>query len=258
MDHADLRQLAAGAALDDLDPTERAELDAHLARCSSCAALGAELDDVLADLALVAPEMRPPASLQADLLATIRAESPAPRVQPFRRPAPAGPVVPHPAWGGAPWRLAALTGLAAAAVLAVALAGLGMRIQSLGGELDTLRTALAADEAVIAVAANPDHRTASLHAPSGPSATVVWLPGTRDAWLVSRDLPATPSGRVYQLWHADGTGVHPLGTFSHDGSGTLATSFGVDLSESAAVMVTLEPVGGAQGEPGPEVVFGEL
>jgi anti-sigma-K factor RskA len=166
--------------------------------------------------------------------------------------------VPHPAWGGAPWRLAALTGLAAAAVLAVALAGLGMRIQSLGGELDTLRTALAADEAVIAVAANPDHRTASLHAPSGPSATVVWLPGTRDAWLVSRDLPATPSGRVYQLWHADGTGVHPLGTFSHDGSGTLATSFGVDLSESAAVMVTLEPVGGAQGEPGPEVVFGEL
>lgn len=259
MDHAALRELAAGAALDDLDSRERAELDAHLAGCSSCAALAVELDDVLADLALVAPELEPPASLQADLLATLRRQTPAPRVQPFRTPAPATPVaLPRPTQSRSPWRLPAFAGLAAAAVLAVAVAGLGLRIQSLGGELDALRATLATDEAVMAVAANPDHRTASLHAPAGPSATVVWLPGTSDAWLVSRDLPATPSGRVYQLWHADEAGVHPLGTFSHDGSGTLAMSFGVDLSGSAAVMVTLEPVGGAQGEPGPEVVFGEL
>jgi hypothetical protein len=33
---------------------------------------------------------------------------------------------------------------------------------------------------------------------------------------------------------------------------------GVDLAHSAAVMVTLEPSGGATGAPGPQVVFGEL
>jgi hypothetical protein len=33
---------------------------------------------------------------------------------------------------------------------------------------------------------------------------------------------------------------------------------GVDLAGSSAAMVTLEPTGGAVGEPGPQVVFGEL
>jgi hypothetical protein len=34
--------------------------------------------------------------------------------------------------------------------------------------------------------------------------------------------------------------------------------FGVDLASAKATMITLEPVGGAQGEPGPQVAFGEL
>jgi hypothetical protein len=71
-------------------------------------------------------------------------------------------------------------------------------------------------------------------------------------------LPATPDGMVYQLWYADAAGVHALGTFRHDGEGPLLARFGVDLGSSAAAMVTLEPEGGAVGEPGPQVVFGEL
>jgi hypothetical protein len=45
---------------------------------------------------------------------------------------------------------------------------------------------------------------------------------------------------------------------SWDGEGTMIAPIGVDLADSAAVMLTLEPEGGAQGEPGPQVVFGEL
>jgi hypothetical protein len=75
---------------------------------------------------------------------------------------------------------------------------------------------------------------------------------------MANDLPATPAGRVYQLWYADAAGVHPLGTFHHDGSGPFVAPFGVDLAGSVAAMVTLEPEGGAQGDPGPEVIFGEL
>lgn len=259
MDHAVLRELTAGAALDDLDPAERAELGAHIAACDGCVALANDLGDVLADLALVAPELRPPATLQRDLLAAIRAESsvaPAftsvggrePVDLAARRAAPRGAVSRVPAWAG----------LAAAAVLAVVAAGLGVRASQLGSELETTRAELAAEQAIVAIAADPAHQTASLTATAGPAAAVLYVPGTDDAWLVSHNLPATPEGRVYQLWHADASGVHPLGTYRHDGRGTFIAPFGIDLSDSDAAMVTLEPEGGATGQPGDDVVFGEL
>ena len=113
----------------------------------------------------------------------------------------------------------------------------------------------------MAVVADPAHETASLHAEPiapGVESVVVFRPGTADAYLMATDLPPTPAGKVYQLWYADAAGVHPLGTFHHDGSGPFIAPFNVDLGESVAAMVTLEPEGGAQGTPGPEVIFGEL
>lgn len=72
MDHGPLRLLAAGAALEDLDAAERADYERHLAGCASCQALAAELGDVIADLALVAPTLVPPRSLRGDVLAALR------------------------------------------------------------------------------------------------------------------------------------------------------------------------------------------
>jgi hypothetical protein len=86
----------------------------------------------------------------------------------------------------------------------------------------------------------------------------MFRPGTTESYLLANDLPATPAGQVYQLWFADTAGVHALGTFHHDGEGPFVAPFGVDLGSSAAAMVTLEPEGGAVGEPGPQVVFGEF
>jgi hypothetical protein len=107
----------------------------------------------------------------------------------------------------------------------------------------------------------PDHATASL-APepmaAGAEVYVVYRPGTAEAWLMAGNLPATPSGKVYQLWSADTAGVHPLTTFTCDGTHACLAPFGIDLAAAKATMITLEADGGAQGEPGPQVAFGEL
>ena len=105
------------------------------------------------------------------------------------------------------------------------------------------------------------HVTVALHgdaiAPDAEAA-VVFVPGDDASYVVARNLPATPAGHGYQLWYADEAGVHPLQTVAYDGSGTFLAPIGVDLADSSAVMITLEAEGGAQGEPGPQVVFGEL
>jgi hypothetical protein len=274
VDHGNLRQLAAGAALDDLDPRERADLDAHLATCRSCQALAAELDGVLADLALVAPEVRPPASLKGDVLAAIRQPAPIdflpaparPDATPVGQPADATPVIDLAERRR--WRAIALASTGLAAVLAIAAVGLGVGTLELTDQVADARAALSearnelvARNAALTLLAEPGHQTASLAAePVAADATamVVFRPGSEDSYLMATDLPPTPEGQVYQLWFADEAGVHPLGTFHHDGDGPFVAPFGVDLGTSAAAMVTLEPEGGAQGEPGPQVVFGEF
>ncbi len=72
MDHRRLRMLAAGAALGDLDPAERVTFVAHLMTCPACRALKASLGDVMADLACLLPEVQPPPTLRAEILASLR------------------------------------------------------------------------------------------------------------------------------------------------------------------------------------------
>lgn len=272
MDHGPLRLLAAGAALDDLDVAERAEYDRHLTGCPACRMLAGDLDDVVADLALVAPTVEPPVSLRGDVLAAIRgrdavgaAERPTLRALPS--PVPTSGPVALPASATRP-RAALWASVSLAAVLGMVAVGLGAQTVRLNEQLAAAnalaaeaQAKIAAREAAIALIADPSHETASLHAePVAPVATaiVVYRPGSTDAYLMAMDLPATPVGQVYQLWVADDAGVHALGTYHFDGQGAFVAPFGVDLGSSAAAMVTLEPEGGAQGEPGPQVVFGEI
>jgi hypothetical protein len=261
MDHTTLRELTAGAALDDLDPAERAELDGHLATCLECQALAGQLDDVLGDLALLAPDLRPPSSLRGQVLTALRE----PVQVRYERPSMPVALVTR---RDRPDRRPLIASLGLAAALAVVAVGLGARTVQLNGDLEAAQAAVVAAEsrvaarnAAMAVVADPEHVTAALHAEPiapGVESVVVFRPGSDEAYLMATDLPPTPAGRVYQLWYADAEGVHPLGTFHHDGTGPFIAPFGVDLTHSVAAMVTLEPEGGAQGTPGPEVIFGEL
>ncbi len=254
MDHGTYRELAAGAALDDLDADERRRFDAHRPGCRDCTSLSADLRDVLADLALIAPARTPPLALRGSVVgavtlawdATPRDARPAPTI---RRRMPDR------------WRLGVVGAVAAAAVLAVVAVGLGIETAGLRSEVASAESRLADQAAAMALIVDPAHRTASLTAePVAPvaNAVVIYRPGTDASFVMADGLPPTPDGMVYQLWVADAGGVHPLGTFRFDGHGPFLARFGVDLGTSAAAMITLEPAGGAVGSPGPQVVFGEL
>jgi hypothetical protein len=260
MDHRPYHELAAGDALDDLSRGERLWFRVHTRWCGACAALRRDLDDTTAMLSL-APEQRPaPDALRAAIHRSIAADRPgttseATEVVVLRRQA-------------LRLRAGTLGAASVAAVLAVALVGLSVRTASLSDRLaasesgaGALTARIAVQEGAMAVALDPGHATASLDAlpaAAGASASVIYAPGSGDAFLVAQHLPATPAGHVYQLWFADGAGVHPLGTFTSDGGDVLVVSFGTDLAGKKAAMVTLEPDGGTTGAPGPEMLFGTL
>lgn len=269
--------LAAGAVLDDLEPDERAAYDHHRRGCAACAVAEDELELVLADLALIVPERIPPPDLFAGIRLAIDAErqrSTAPgRPRAFDRPMAvltpsASPTRPIPITTAHGPRRPFVAAVGLAAALAVVAVGLGARGAAIQSDLDRaqaqvalLRDQVTAEGGVMAAAIDPAHRTVALHAePLAPAAdaAVVFVPGSRDAWIVARDLPATAPGQAYQLWHADASGVHPLQTVAFDGSGALVAPLGVALAPGDAVMITLEDAGGATGDPGPQVVFGEI
>lgn len=293
MDHRTYRELAAGAALDDLDAMERASLEAHLGACAACRVDARALVDTAGLMALAVPQREPPAGLRGAVLAAVAASENRPFGVPaamlayaggtstLRRPteAPLAGAVDRPAPGEvvaleavrrerARYRRLSIAGLAAAAVLAIAVGGLGMTAAGLSRQLDeTARerdaavAQLATNDAAMSVVLAPDHATATLTPEpkaAGAVLYVVYRPGTNDAWMMAADLPASPPGTVYQLWSADVAGVHALTTFTCDGRHACLAPFGVDLAPATAAMITLEPAGGAQGEPGPQVAFGEL
>jgi hypothetical protein len=279
MIHDDARRmLTAGAVLDDLAPDERAAYETHRTTCAECRRLERELDRVMADLSLVVPERMPPPDLLGGIRRALAAEAATGGTQPdaFLRPQP---VIPTKQDGAAALpvnlvalrrsrRAPAMASLAIAAAFGIIAIGLGARALSLQQDLDatsaqvaSLEAALAQRSDAVTVAVNPSHVTVALHgnalAPQAEAA-VMFLPGQDAAYLVARNLPATPAGHGYQLWYADAAGVHPLQTVSYDGSGPFVAPIGVDLANSAAVMITLEESGGSTGDPGPQVVFGEL
>ncbi len=73
MTHRHILELAAGAVLDDLDPRERATMQAHLARCPACRVQARELDEVIVALGLAGPRRDPPPELWGSIRAAIRA-----------------------------------------------------------------------------------------------------------------------------------------------------------------------------------------
>ena len=271
MDHAGLRELIAGGVLGGLDRSERATVDGHLPACADCQGLEGQLSGVVTELALCVQPRTAPAALRGRILGTLpgadgaAAEWLVPRVV-LHRGQGAATHRARPRLGWAPavsWARAALSFVLAAALLAVGTGWLTLRT-----ELDQTRgllTAATAEQGTQAAAmqlvADPAHLSAWLE-PSGPgfesSVLVVYLPGSEQAYLVASGLPFTPQGRVYQFWHADEAGVHPGRTFAVNDADVVLIPISRDLSRAQAVMLTLETEGGSRGEPGADVVFGEL
>ncbi len=266
MDHRTFQQLAAGDTLEDLGALERLMFAVHARVCLPCRELRSELDTLAGDLSLMAPARRPPAALQASIMAAIGAGAAAAPVS-YAAAGAEGIA------SGSPgivrrWQLVSAFAAATAVVLAVVAVGLGLMTTQLEHQLaqslaalDQANAHLEAQTAAVTVALDPAHVTAPLEVEpmaAGASAFVVYRPGTDDSYLMAMDLPPTPADHVYQLWFADASGVHALGTFPFDGEGTFVAPFGITLDGATATMITLERTGGARGTPGPQVLFGEL
>jgi hypothetical protein len=269
------RLLTAGAVLDDLEPDERVAYESHRASCASCRSLEVELEHVMLDLALAVPDRLPPPDLLSAVRAAIASEIAAGDPGGAASPALSEPKVVslserRSRSSSSPWRsrmpLAASLGLAAAlGIVAVGLGARGMDLQRQvdmsGARVASLEQALAGVDGAMTVAIDPGHVSVPLEAEAqapAAQAAVVYVPGSSASWIVARDLPATRPGSAYQLWYADEAGVHGLQALAYDGTGMFVAPIDADLGHASAVMVTLEPAGGATGEPGPQVVFGEL
>ena len=217
MGTAALHDLTAAYALDALDPNERREYEAHLARCDRCRDELASLSETATSLAYAVDPSTPPPQLRERILASARAERP--NVVPLR-----------PRWA-IPAAAAAALAIAAAIVLAV-------WATSLSSKLEKERAHASDQERVAAILAAPD-----AHPYGVASGGLLAVMPNGEAALVLRRLPPAQKGMTYEAWVAENGKPRPAGTFD---AGREVTAVPLDLPvpRGATVLVTQEKDGG--------------
>jgi anti-sigma factor RsiW len=205
----DLHQLSALYALDALDGDERGRFEEHLDECERCRTELRGLRSAAGALAFAVAGPAPPAELRSRVLDAARAESH--NVVPLR-----------------PRRSFAVSVAAAVAVAATAAA------VALGLWAASLDHSLSGERAALRILGDPQAR----HIPLTPVRGALVVAPSGEAALAA-DLPAPPSGKVYEAWVIDTGGVRRAGTFT--GRRTTLT---VRVRKGATVKVTLEPAGG--------------
>jgi anti-sigma-K factor RskA len=210
-----LHDLTAAYALDALEPEDARAYEAHLARCERCRDELASFSETASELAYAVEAPAPPPHLRERILQRARSERP-------------NVVTLRPRW--------AYAAAAAAAVAACAAIGLGIWAASLSGKLDRREQALARQEQVARILAQPDARTIAFE----QGTLVVTRDG--EGALVLRRLPPAGAGRTYEAWVAAGGAPEPAGLFN--GGEVVSLPLERRVPDSALVMVTEERAGG--------------
>jgi anti-sigma-K factor RskA len=253
-DHGPFAELTALYALGALTGAERDTFEAHMAACATCCAEVRGLMSVAASLAQLGTPAEPSPAVRARLMSAIAAP---------RRPVRV-----------APW-------LAAAAAIVIAL-GLGAYATELRGRVSALEAALAdasqrasvnerlvadarreAGEArlTLAVLVAPDLARIDLKGqPAAPTASArAFWSRTRGLVFTASNLPAAPTGRIYQLWVLTAQPA-PIsaGLMKPDAAGRVSATFNTppDLPQPVAMAVTLEPEGGVPSPTGDKYLVG--
>lgn len=183
---------------------------------------------LMATMALTAPDVPPPARLRAKILAMVRP-----------------PEAQRSWWPG--WLVAT--------AMALALVYVGTRVTSQRERIDALQTQLSERDSQIQNAKQildfldaPDMKHVDFG--KGANGRVLVSPG-QGVLLVVSDLPPAPAGRIYQMWLVPKAGApRSAGLFQTltGGKGIRFQPGSFDLSQTAAVAVSLEP---ASGSPAP-------
>jgi anti-sigma factor RsiW len=239
VNHSDYEELAAGFALDALEPDEEQAFQRHLEGCPSCKASVREFDEVTASLALAAPRVEPPASLRAAVRRrtglTLRR-----RAARMMR-----------SWRGTRVAVRAVAVAGVLALFALSLWNLALRDQR---QIDQAR--LAALEAAMRLVndgtANRVTLTGSA-ADSGARATVLASSRLDRGVLVVEGLPPPAPGRVYELWTlgaGDLANAAKAKAFRFsDRRGVHAVQFSVTIQPTTGFAITEEPGPGGSARP---------
>ena len=126
----------------------------------------------------------------------------------------------------------------------------GVSAETSEGLRTQLQTAVADQEALIAINADTKVRTNSLETTSaghGATARYLWSPDLGAGVLVARGLPDLPLDSVYQVWVDDGQRLYSGGTFTPDERSTVQKVVRVPAGAGAPMRVTVvvAPIGGA-------------
>jgi len=211
--------------LDALPDLERELLERHLAGCDSCRAEVERLQPVTAAMARSVPQVEPPASLKASLMATVNAEAAARGGRQERR-------------GFGAWIAGLQPRMAVALAAAVLVLGVvvGAAVDKLAGGGGTTTVAAQIDRKLM---------------PRGQASLSVRGDTGKIALMGA---PQPPRGRVYQLWYQHGKTIERGGTFRPRANGSYDAD--VPVGGADAVMVTVERAGGAPAPTGsPVMVF---
>ncbi|SDK83667.1 Anti-sigma-K factor RskA [Lentzea albidocapillata subsp. violacea] len=228
---SDLHTLTGVYAMNALSDSERAEFEAHLPRCPSCAQEVAELQATAASLGTAA-EVAPPARLRAQVLTGVQAT----RQLPPEATAPEAAVFVLPTRNR--W-LVRTSVLAAAASVLVAVV-VGVQAVQARSELDALGQSAAGNSQVLDLLRAPDAKLLSDSGTDGGHGTVVMSPSRGKAAFLADGLPSLPADRAYQLWVVGPDGPRSAGLLQD--KPVLAD----DLADARAFALTVEPDGGSR------------
>jgi hypothetical protein len=250
--HAAWDELAAGHAVNALEPEdEQAFLD-HLRGCDQCRATLASLEDVTGTLAYAAEPADPPAALRSRILDAAAAERPATfGTRPPRHDLPRErrPRVWQPTFH--------LASLATAAAV-VAVLALGFWNLSLRGDGNAKQAALRKRTEALSCLAAADTRTFELTSVNGQHAKTCLAGGS--AYVVVDRLDENDTGSsVYVLWWMDAQqALHPVAGFDVEVAGTSVYRLPLDVTPSdvRAMAVSLEPGRAVPAQPTRRIVSG--
>ena len=248
---SELEELAAAFALETLEIDEGDAYRDHLRACPVCRGLLGEFQTVV-NILPVALDVTPTRSelkdlILAEAMADFESEFTGSLVELLKA---------EPKFGWRDWitpRILALSGAIAAVIVALVVWNINLQFR-----LDDQKD-VNSDQAILVDAiADPSSITLlpGTDKASGANGTLLLTAPEGDALLFVRDMPAIPPHREFQVWSIIDSRAASIGVFKPLRAPDRVVAFAFDFSESDAIGVSIEPIGGSAAPTGDIVLLG--